>query len=447
MGTTLVDQAMDAALADTLTADTPAEVVDSAEPAADEHRQEVTPQEHPAVTSDLGPLTAEQAEKLINKAIKAATTFADVMKQIVARKAWEPLGYDDPRHMMTDRFSGKLINPRTGKPFDDTYIRRMANTAWVLWSLAESTGLDPVELNVTTGVLAQIPRGVYGSEHEKLVDKVLEEVERRGATTVEEVQEVIDATLDASREAGKPVVPPAPEPEPAAAEGAHQDDGEGAAPSAQPRERYGQEDVEEEADWQDAVPQDQPPAAPRPAGNTPEGTAESTTSAADAFDKEFQPGAGAPEQSVTMEDALNSMRTTEKVTQDVSTLSGFPGQLAQAATAITVAAPAMTEAINSVITAGRAALSTASATSAEGLFDSLDETELDGLRKEVEAALEVVPAVKAVSALLAQVVVEGVDLPGVGDLADAAQAGADAEGAVDKLEEFLDEIDFAADGF
>lgn len=447
MGTTLVDQAMDAALADTLIADTPAEVVDSAEPAADEHRQEVTPQEHPAVTSDLGPLTAEQAEKLINKAIKAATTFADVMKQIVARKAWEPLGYDDPRHMMTDRFSGKLINPRTGKPFDDTYIRRMANTAWVLWSLAESTGLDPVELNVTTGVLAQIPRGVYGSEHEKLVDKVLEEVERRGATTVEEVQEVIDATLDASREAGKPVAPPpTPEPEPERTEVERAQQG-GVDEAPQPRERYGQEDVQDEEDWQDAVQQDQPPVTAQPAKETSEEAAGSATSAADAFDEEFQPGSGAPEQSVSMEDALNSMRAAEKITQDVSTLSGFPGQFAQAAAAITVAAPAMAETISTVITAGRAALSTASATSAEGLFDSLDETELDELRKQVESALEAVPAVKAVSALLAQVVGEDVDLPGVGDLADAAQAGADAEEAVDKLEEFLDEIDFAADGF
>lgn len=447
MGTTLVDQAMDAALADTLIADTPAEVVDSAEPAADEHRQEVTPQEHPAVTSDLGPLTAEQAEKLINKAIKAATTFADVMKQIVARKAWEPLGYDDPRHMMTDRFSGKLINPRTGKPFDDTYIRRMANTAWVLWSLAESTGLDPVELNVTTGVLAQIPRGVYGSEHEKLVDKVLEEVERRGATTVEEVQEVIDATLDASREAGKPVAPPpTPEPEPERTEVERAQQG-GVDEAQQPRERYGQEDVQDEEDWQDAVQPDQPPVTAQPAKETSEEAAGSATSAADAFDQEFQPGSGAPEQSVSMEDALNSMRAAEKITQDVSTLSGFPGQFAQAAAAITVAAPAMAETISTVITAGRAALSTASATSAEGLFDSLDETELDELRKQVESALEAVPAVKAVSALLAQVVGEDVDLPGVGDLADAAQAGADAEEAVDKLEEFLDEIDFAADGF
>lgn len=447
MGTTLVDQAMDAALADTLTADTPSAVFDDAASGTGEHHQEVAPKECPAVTSDLGPLTPEQAEKLINKALKAATTFADVMKQIVARKAWEPLGYDDPRHMMVDRFAGKLINPRTGKRFDDTHIRRMANTAWVLWSLAESTGLDPVDLNVTTGVLAQIPRGLYGSEHEKLVDKVLEEVERRGATSVEEVQEVIDATLDASRDAGKPVAPPAPQPELREPDDAQRNGGEGDAPSAPSKGRYGQEDEAEEVDWQDSVPSDQPPTTPRPTGSTPEGATESSTSAADAFDQEFQPGSGAREQSVTMEDALNSMRTTEKATQDVSTLSGFPGQLAQAAVAVTAAAPAMTEAINTVVEAGRAALSMAEVSSAEGLFDHLDEVELDELRKQVEAALEVAPAVKVVSALLAQVVDEDVDLPGVGDLTAAVQAGADAEDAVDKLEEFLDEIDFAADGF
>lgn len=436
MTSTLVADAMEAALSDLPPA---ADTSESTDPA-----ESTTPDTPPAprrsttVGPGDGPLTAAQAEKLIGKAISSAATFADVMKQIIDRRAWEPLGYEDPRTMMRERFTGHLVNPRTGEPYDASYIRRMSNTAWVLWHLADSTGLDAADLHVASHSLAQIPSGFGGEQHDRLVDTVLDEVDKRGAHTAEEVQGAIDDTIRASVEAKTPTPPPTPEPPtPSPAHG--EDDGaappegshEASAPAPSPRpeaggdtQRYG-ESAGDEDDWQDEV----------------------QSSATDSFDADYAPGSQAPESSVSMADALDMMRNTEKTTSDVATLSGFPGELSKAVTQITQAVPGMLEAINAVLSAAHATTATADNDTVEGLFDSLDADELDGLHRQVEQAMEVIPAVKAAAAILGAVADQGDDLPGLGDISAAAQAASQAETALEKLNDYLDEIDFAAGGF
>lgn len=385
MTATLVQEAMEAALSD-------GSAPQGAPPA---------PETTTAVDAGQGPLTAAQAEKLITKAIKAALTFADVMKQIVAKKAWEPLGYTDPRHMMRERFTGKLINPHTGEPFADSYIRRMSNVAWVLWSLADSTGIDPLELSVNNGLLAQIPGGLAGEKHEQLVDTILDEVDRRGASEVEEVQSVIDDTLRASAEAKKPTMPEPSEGSPVVE---RDDAGDGGYRSEQ------------------------------------QATGPARSTAVDAFDEDYAPGAQAPSPSVSMQDALAMMRNTERTTANVDTLAGFPTMLRDAAARIVQVAPEVTSMVDAVVSAGKATLETSATGDVAGLFDSLDERELDELREQVEQAMANAERISTAVSLL-----EG--LAGEDEsFVEASQAGAEMASAVDRLGDFLDEIDFVAEG-
>lgn len=363
------------------------------------------------------------------------------MKQIIVKKAWEPLGYSDPRHMMKERFIGKLVNPQTGEPFSDGHIRRMANVAWVVWSLSENTGMDPKELHISAYALARIPSGLNGTTHDELVQTVLEEVERRGAETVEEVQEIIDATLEASTEAGAVTLPTEP-----SSDTADEDDDDRPLPqgllTAEPplhgsnapepsredgfADRYGPDGNPD--DWQDRAP------APK-------------TSAADTFEEDFSQGAQAPEPSVSMDDALAMMRKAEQATDDVATLVGFPAELHQAVQDITRSLPAVVKGLNTVLQAGRSAVSVSQVGETAGLFDGLSEQELDHLQEQVEQAIEVAPTVQALATVLNAAADHPGGLPGVGEVSAAAKLCEESADVLGKLEDFLDEIDFATQAF
>lgn len=431
MTTMTAEDAMRLALADTA----PVENIPQA-PA------DPTPATQPASTPvgpHTGPLTSEQAEKLLAKAFRAATSFADVMKQIIVKKAWEPLGYSDPRHMMKERFIGKLVNPQTGEPFSDGHIRRMANVAWVVWSLSENTGMDPKELHISAYALARIPSGLNGTTHDELVQTVLDEVERRGADTVEEVQEIMDATLEASTEAGAVTLPTEPPSDPA-----DEDDRplpQGLLTSEPPllgsndpgpsrddgfEDRYGPDGNPD--DWQEQT-------------STPK------TSAADTFEEDFGQGSKAPTPSVSMDDALDMMRKAEQATDDVATLVGFPAELHQAVQDITRSLPAVVKGLNTVLEAGRSAVSVSQVGETAGLFDGLSEQELDHLQEQVAQAIEVTPTVQALAAVLNAAADHPGGLPGVGGVSAAAKLCEESADVLGKLEEFLDEIDFATQAF
>ncbi|ANE05464.1 hypothetical protein [Corynebacterium crudilactis] len=426
MTTMTAEDAMKMALGDTVTepdqpASTPDSVPDSA-PASTKNA---------AVDSHQGPLTAEQAEKLINKAIRAAMTFADAMRQIVSKRAWEALGYSDPRHMMRERFTGKLINPSTGEPYSDSYIRRMSNMAWVLWSLTEYTGLDVDELQISARDLEKIPFGVGGKTHEELVDTVLEEIEKRGAGSAEDVQKAIDATLEASAAAGEPT-PPEPDddfvPSGLLPSEPILGDSPSTAESTQRGRGISEAVGESEGDWQ--------------------GQAESRPrSAAESFDEDFSKGSQAPKNTTGMAEALEMMRTADRTTDSVKKLSGFPADLSEAVQGVQKALPEMVNVLKTVLDAGMAALSVGKTDDVEGLFDSLNEKELDDLHEQVEQAVEVAPTVQALAKILGEVAGERQELPGLGPVSVVAELCEEAVEVVERLEDFMDEIDVIIQDF
>lgn len=439
--TTAVDEAMAAATSDTAQAST-APAVDasrSGEPVGGEH----------------GPLSEDQAEKLLKKAFKAASTFADVMQEILDRQAWTALGYSNPRDMIRERFTGKLINPHTGNPYDRGYVRRMSNSAWMVWSLSELCDVPPSELHVVTSVLARIPSGGDGRKHQKLVDNIMADIEQRGITSVEGINAVIDSHLTTSSQQ-REVTKPDGEEVTAAVDEAEAEltpedvpsTADGAASITEPKDgmeaRYGEADEAE--DWQNQVEATQGDKAPAGEDNSTPANAEgasdgqqSATSATDAFDAEFAAGSQAPQQRVTWEDALEAVRSTEAVTTNVQTMAAFPQVFGDMAEKVTQLCAAVTETVNGVVEVCHSVKSTAKISDAEGLFDALDDKELDKLREDVQAAVASRAFIEAAGGLLSGF--EGI--PEAPDNLDkAAEATREADAAVENLEGFLEEIDF-----
>lgn len=439
--TTAVDEAMAAATSDTAQAST-APAVDasrSGEPVGGEH----------------GPLSEDQAEKLLKKAFKAASTFADVMQEILDRQAWTALGYSNPRDMIRERFTGKLINPHTGNPYDRGYVRRMSNSAWMVWSLSELCDVPPSELHVVTSVLARIPSGGDGRKHQKLVDNIMADIEQRGITSVEGINAVIDSHLTTSSQQ-REVTKPDGEEVTAAVDEAEAEltpedvpsTADGAASITEPKDgmeaRYGEADEAE--DWQNQVEATQGDKAPAGEDNSTPANAEgasdgqqSATSATDAFDAEFAAGSQAPQQRVTWEDALEAVRSTEAVTTNVQTMAAFPQVFGDMAEKVTQLCAAVTETVNGVVEVCHSVKSTAKISDAEGLFDALDDKELDKLREDVQAAVASRAFIEAAGGLLSGF--EGIS-EAPDNLDKAAEATREADAAVENLEGFLEEIDF-----
>lgn len=452
--TTAVDEAMAAAMGDD-TAYVPQETPAREEATSTANTAAVAQQTATgeAVEGHYGPTSADQAEKLISKAIKAASTFADVMKQILDRKAWEPLGYNSPRQMIRERFTGQLVNPQTGNPYNDAYVRRMSNSAWMLWSLSELCEVPPSELHVVTGVLAKIPAGINAEHHQELVDNIIADVRSQDVHTPEEINAIIDAHLTASGDERKVVKPDADSIEGAVSEArenlpedqradtpapAADDDAAGSAEggaAARPAEgidgRYGE--VDEGDDWQNQLQGQQ--AGGDDEADTPEAA---TATATDAFDDEFATGSQAPEQSVSWEEALDAVRSSEAVTGNVEQVAHFPELFAGMAAKVEASATAAAETISGVVDVCRSVQDLNKVDNPEGIFDPLSDSQLEQMRTHIQDALKTIPLIRAAGQALSAL--DGVD--GLSDVGAAVEAVDSADQAADKLEEFLDEIDF-----
>lgn len=146
-----------------------------------------------------GPCSPDEARELISKAIDAADTFQSTMRQLFVRRAHEALGYPTPREMLLSEFRGSLINPRTGAPYGDSHVHRMARVAWLTWAVAERTGVDMTELEIPERPLREISPGVDRAGDRDLVDQIADRVDQiaRGKhATADDVSGVIDDVIN-----------------------------------------------------------------------------------------------------------------------------------------------------------------------------------------------------------------------------------------------------------
>lgn len=414
MSSAAVDAAMDAALADSL------QVADA--------------EQHP-VAPDKGPLTVEQAEELVERALVSATTFVETMQEILDRKAWEPLGYHSPREFIRERFQNRLPNAQ-GKMYSASYVRRMSNVAWMMWSIAEKTGVDASDLVVPDKLLKQIPGGATGENHERLLDAIVarsEEAAEGRDVTPDDVQAVIDTTMKETIDEGKVPDPPtdtgfAPwvsEGDLAAADAPQR----GRAAKVTQNDRYGTTD--EEPDWQDTVaPNEQQ-------SGQPQARAE--------FDKAVseQAGAFAPAGQPSFEETLARAAQADNAVEKVEQVAGFTRTLAQLSPQVNKNLDAVVETINVAKKAMQALCDIAAQEGAEGVFDSLDDTELEEAQKSVEEALETMDMVPAIAAVF-QAVPEVDDSIIEGERLAVAQKAETVQKARVELEEMIDEIEFLA---
>lgn len=421
MSSAAVDAALDAALGDT-----PAGAPD-------------VPQH--TVAANTGPLTAAQAEALVDRALSSATTFVETMQEILDRRAWEPLGYHSPREFIRDRFQNRLPNAQ-GKMYSASYVRRMSNVAWMMWSIAEKTGVDPSDLVVPDKLLKQIPGGPAGENHERLLDTIVarsEEAAEGGDVTPSDVQAVIDSTMQETVDDGEVPSPPtetgfAPWVSPddlAAADNPGRGSGAGRSTKVTQDDRYG--DTGEEPDWQDAAEKQQPR----------EAASAGKSQAQEAFDKAVsdQPGAFAPAGQPTFEETLARAAQADDTVEAVAQVAGFTRTLAQLSPQVNKNLDAVTQTLEVAKKAMRSLCDIAAQDGAEGVFDSLDEAELKEAQQSVEDALEkmdVVPVIAAVLEAVPEVdesVIEAERLAVVQKAETVQKARAE-------LEAMIDEIDF-----
>lgn len=146
--------------------------------------------------NDDGPCSVEEAEALVERAIKAAETFYDTIHEIIRRQAWVPLGYPNPAELLLRKLGNTTVNPKTGKPYSRAHVHRMARVAWMLWAISSRTGVDPGDLSIPEKTLRDLPGGT--KEDPALVDLI----ERRvadaaldGNASPDNVQDVIDTTV------------------------------------------------------------------------------------------------------------------------------------------------------------------------------------------------------------------------------------------------------------
>lgn len=360
------------------------------------------------VSSTCEPMTAAQAEKLVGKAIRTASTFAEIMRQLLEGRAWEALGYSNPRDMIRARFTGKLVNPHSGQLYDRRSIQRLANSVWVLWSLAELTGVEPSELTITTSALAAIPTGASGKNHQQLVDNIYADVVKYGASTADEVQAIVSAHMKASSKAKKVTIPDR---------------------AVLDKVDSSVEDRRSQKLLQLSNSDDQK--AGRPQTHFADSSSKNTVGSA----------ASEVSQAVSLQDAASAIAVTTTVTHHVDAVAEFPQKILTMFKQVEELAHQVSAAISEVRHACQQAQKLAGITSAEGLFDPLSEQELDQLRTQILQAQDAIPIVKTVGNL-----VSGLDdVEESWKLDEIVQAVEEVENAMGVLEDFLVEIDFVYD--
>lgn len=147
------------------------------------------------VDTTTTPCSADEAKELISKAITAADEFQSAVAELLSRQAHIALGYDSPRDMIIDQFSGALLNPRTKKPLSRTHLRRLARVTWVMWVVASHTQVDIGDINLSENALRSISSAESGLEDRDLIDAMLKRIDQLGVSGPDGINEVLNEAV------------------------------------------------------------------------------------------------------------------------------------------------------------------------------------------------------------------------------------------------------------
>lgn len=205
----LVEAALAGALGDVPVGDPPAEPVRGASTAADGDLggfldNDVDAEVHEGAVLDGGGTVAAtgdaaevevcseaEARELLDRARQAIETLDQTMTQIVRRRAWIPLGYDNPQQFWIREFG-------PGSGYSRQHLYRTARVLSLLYGLTERLGDDAAALDITERSLRALPAGKGGDD--ELIDQIASAVEQLGdGATPDSIQQAVDETLLAAK--------------------------------------------------------------------------------------------------------------------------------------------------------------------------------------------------------------------------------------------------------
>lgn len=127
--------------------------------------------------------TAEEAAELVEKARKSIRAMDEAMTEILRRRAWEPLGYDDPITFWKKEFA-----PTKG--LSRNHVYRTARVLAVLYGLSARIGDSALTIDITERHLRQIAP----DQQESFMDAVEEKINElpEGERSEEDIQRVYD---------------------------------------------------------------------------------------------------------------------------------------------------------------------------------------------------------------------------------------------------------------
>ncbi|MEU1824062.1 hypothetical protein ABZ502_16745 [Streptomyces abikoensis] len=145
---------------------------------------------HGVIVDDPGtPCTPEYARELTERALRLADELDGTMQEIVRVRAWEPLGYRDPREYVLKEFTQS----------SKAHRYRLARFAAFAHQLTERLGDDALELKLTERALREVPKDRD--------EAVLNALESR-LTDVDDPEQANETVADTLRAHSKNAPPP-----------------------------------------------------------------------------------------------------------------------------------------------------------------------------------------------------------------------------------------------
>lgn len=136
-----------------------------------------------------------EARQMVDRARAAITELDSSLRQIIERRAWEPLGYADPKEFVLAELGPSAVG---GKSKAQAY--RLARLAMFLYGLAEAFGDESVLLDISERSLRAIPPGASGENDEVLTERVASRIEALDDPTEEAATAVWEEEYERARD-------------------------------------------------------------------------------------------------------------------------------------------------------------------------------------------------------------------------------------------------------
>ena len=137
----------------------------------------------------------DEARQMVDRARAAITELDSSLRQIIASRAWEPLGYSDPKEFVLAE-----LGPSTDGGKSKAQAYRLARLAMFLYGLAEAFGDESRVLDITERSLRAIPPGPSGENDEVLTERVTSRMNDLDDPTEEAAQAVWDEEYERARD-------------------------------------------------------------------------------------------------------------------------------------------------------------------------------------------------------------------------------------------------------